>query len=102
MNEINTLENVVAIFDKCLDLLRDDSFITGEKALKIITQFIILKLMEPHFGNFIDIDNYDYDLSEIPLLQRESYKEKMLKASSNVLLVKDDVGMPKPSTRDLP
>lgn len=79
MNEIHTLENVVAIFDKCLDLLRDDSFITGEKALKIITQFIILKLMEPHFGNFIDIDNYDYDLSEIPLLQRESYKEKMLK-----------------------
>lgn len=52
-------------FDSILNILRDNDALTGEKALKNMSYFIILKLIEPHIGKTINFDEYDYDFSEI-------------------------------------
>jgi type I restriction enzyme S subunit len=61
--EIN-LDNknvLITTFKCCLNILRDNEGLTGEKALRTLSYLLILKLLEPHFGNEIDIDNYNYD-----------------------------------------
>ena len=49
-------------FKRCLDILRDNEGLTGEKALRNMSSLLILKLLEPHFrvGGVIDIANYDF------------------------------------------
>lgn len=49
------------IFKNCLDILRDNEGLTGEKALRNMSYLLILKLLEPHIGSEINIDNYNYD-----------------------------------------
>ncbi len=56
-------KDLTTFFKNCLDLLRDNEGLTGEKALRNLSYLLILKLLEPHFGGIIDIDNYDYDFS---------------------------------------
>ena len=51
------------IFRACLNILRDNEGLTGEKALRNMSYLLILKLLEPHFGSEIDIDNYEYDFA---------------------------------------
>jgi type I restriction-modification system DNA methylase subunit len=59
---INDTTNITNMFKQCLNVLRDNEGITGEKALKNLSYLLILKLIEPHFNNgVIDIDNYEYD-----------------------------------------
>jgi type I restriction-modification system DNA methylase subunit/restriction endonuclease S subunit len=50
------------VFKRCLDILRDNEGLTGEKALRNMSSLLILKLLEPHFrvGGEIDIANYDF------------------------------------------
>ena len=66
MDNKNTLINV---FKSCLNILRDNEGLTGEKALRNMSYLLILKLLEPHFCgdidnyNYIDIDNYEYDFA---------------------------------------
>ena len=50
--------NLINIFKNCLNILRDNEGLTGEKALRNMSYLLILKLIEHHFGNEIDIDNY--------------------------------------------
>jgi type I restriction-modification system DNA methylase subunit len=56
-------KNLSTLFNYCLDLLRINEHLTGSKALKEITYWLVLRLLEPHFGNRIDIDNYEYDFN---------------------------------------
>jgi type I restriction-modification system DNA methylase subunit len=54
---------LINIFKNCLNILRDNEGLTGEKALRTLSYLLILKLLEPHFGGDIDIDNcneYDF------------------------------------------
>jgi len=60
MAEKNGMTN---IFKNCLNILRDNEGLTGDKALRNISYLLILKLIESHFGVDIDIDNYNYDFS---------------------------------------
>jgi hypothetical protein len=53
--------SLISVFKTCLNILRDNEGLTGEKALRNLSYLLILKLLEPHFGNEIDIDNYPYD-----------------------------------------
>jgi len=55
----NELNNV---FKRCLDILRDNEGLTGDKALRNMSSLLILKLLEPHFlaGGAIDIAKYDF------------------------------------------
>lgn len=77
-------------FKWCLDILRAKG-ITGEKALKNMTYLLILKLIEPHLGNTIDIDNYEYDFDYIEDELVESHKTTLLKIArfSNLCQVKE-------------
>ena len=73
------LYTLSTLFNYCLDLLRINEHLTGNKALKTITYLIVLKLLEQYFGNQIDIDNYEYNLNsyfEEDVI--ESNKERLL------------------------
>jgi len=69
---------LINIFKFCLNTLRDNEGLTGEKALRNMSYLLILKLIEPRLGNEIDIDNYDYDFSYIEDEQVERHKNKLL------------------------
>jgi type I restriction-modification system DNA methylase subunit len=71
-------KNFIDIFTNCLDVLRDAEGLTGEKALRNLSYLMILKLIEPHLGNEIDIDNYEYDFNHVIDEEVETYKTKLL------------------------
>lgn len=50
-------------FNQCLNILRDNEAITGDKALRNLSYLLILKLLEPQL-DAMNIKNYDYDFSE--------------------------------------
>ena len=74
-SDVNAFIN---IFQSCLNILRDNGGIIGDKALKNLSFILILKLIEPHLGSEIDIDNYDYDFSHIEDHLVEKHKNKLL------------------------
>jgi type I restriction enzyme S subunit len=51
---------LINVFKQCLNILRDNEGLTGEKALRNLSYLLILKLLEPHIGNEIDIYNHNY------------------------------------------
>jgi type I restriction-modification system DNA methylase subunit len=71
--------NLITVFKSCLNILRDNEGLTGEKALRNMSYLIILKLLEPRLDNEINIDNYNYDFSHIEDEIVEKYKNKLLK-----------------------
>ena len=71
----NELKN---IFKSCLNIMRDNEGLTGEKALRNMSYILILKLIEPHFGGEIDIDDYKYDFSYLEDDIIENHKNKLL------------------------
>lgn len=75
MDNKNTL---ISVFKNCLNILRDGEGLTGEKALRTLSHLLILKLLEPHFGGEINIDDYDYDFSHIEDEMVEKHKKKLL------------------------
>ena len=87
IEKINSLKNLNndkqdilrQIFKRCLDILRDNEGLTGEKALRNLSYLLILKLIEYHFGSNINIDDYNYDFSDIIDEQVEKFKEDLLK-----------------------
>ena len=65
-------------FKNCLNILRDNEGLTGEKSLRTLSYLLILKLLEPHFGGEINIDDYEYDFSHIEDEMIEKHKNKLL------------------------
>jgi type I restriction-modification system DNA methylase subunit len=86
MQKINKTEEVkmdnkttiISVFKNCLNILRDNEGLTGEKALRTLSHLLILKLLEPHFGCDINIDNYEYDFSHYEDEDIEKFKKKLL------------------------
>lgn len=83
---------LISVFKNCLNILRDNEGLTGEKALRTLSYMLILKLLEPHFGCEINIDNYEYDFSHIEDEMIEKHKNKLLKIVrfSNLANEKED------------
>ena len=79
-------------FKNCLNILRDNEGLTGDKALRNMSYLLILKLLEPHLGDKIKIDDYDYDFSHIEDEMVEYHKKKLLDMVrfSNMSNEKDD------------
>jgi len=75
MDNKNTL---ISVFKNCLNILRDNECLTGEKALRTLAYLLTLKLLEPHFGGEINIDDYEYDFSHIEDEMIEKHKNKLL------------------------
>ena len=74
-NEKKKLENV---FKNCLDILRNQEAIVGDKAMRNLSFLIIFKMIEQHIGNkgesdkkiFID-DDSQFDLSQYSQKEKE-------------------------------
>jgi type I restriction enzyme S subunit len=85
---------LINVLKNCLNILRDNEGLTGEKALRNMSYLLILKLIEPHLGNEIDIDNYKYDFSAYDFGHKEEmvtkYKNKLLKIARFSNLVKEN------------
>jgi len=77
-NKIDNKNTLINVFKSCLNILRDNEGLTGEKALRTLSYLLILKLIEPHFDNDIDIDNYEYDFSHIQDELVEKHKKKII------------------------
>ena len=90
--KIDNKTNLINIFKYCLNILRDNEGLTGEKALRTMSQLLILKLIEPHFGREIKIDEYKYDFSHIEDEMVETHKNKLLEIArfSNLSNEKED------------
>ena len=58
-NKLDIKTKLVNVMHNCLDILRPEG-LTSDKALRNVSYFLILKLIEPHFGNDINIDDYEY------------------------------------------
>jgi len=76
--KINNKTTLISVFKNCLNILRDNEGLTGEKALRTLSYLLILKLIEPHFGSEINIDDYEYDFSYIEDEMIEKHKNKLL------------------------
>jgi type I restriction-modification system DNA methylase subunit/restriction endonuclease S subunit len=76
----NELSNM---FRQCLNILRDNEGLTGEKALRNMSSLLILKLLEPHFqaGGAIDIAKYDFSAG-----LEEHFDECLIEQSKQRLL----------------
>lgn len=70
--------NLSIIFNYCLDVLRNSEHLTGDKALRTLAHLLDLRLLEPQFGNQIDIDTYNYDFSLYEDDIIEKHKTKLL------------------------
>ena len=70
--------SLTTIFKYCLDVLRDNEHLTGDKALRSMAYLLDLRLLEPQFGKTIDIDNYKFDFSHIEDEYIENHKKKLL------------------------
>ena len=84
---------LINLFKNCLNILRDNEGLTGDKALRNMSYLLILKLLEPRFGNEIDIDNYkEYDFSHIADELAINHKTKLLQIVrfSNLSKEKED------------
>ena len=83
---------LISVFKSCLNILRDNEGLTGEKALRTLSYLLILKLLEPHFGGEINIDDYEYDFSHIEDEMIEKHKNKLLEIVrfSNLSKEKED------------
>jgi len=79
-NEVKTdnRTTLINVFKSCLNILRDNEGLTGEKALRTLSYLLILKLLEPHFGGEINIDDYEYDFSHIEDKMIERHRSKLL------------------------
>ena len=85
---------LISVFKSCLNILRDNEGLTGEKALRTLSYLLILKLLEPHFGGDIDIDNcYEYDFAsyfEEHVIEPNKIRLLQIVRFSNLSNEKDD------------
>lgn len=70
---------LINIFKACLNILRDNEGLTGEKALRTLSHLLTWKLLEQHFGGEINIDDYEYKFEEY-------FEDEVLEHSKNRLL----------------
>ena len=70
--------NLTTIFKYCLDVLRDNEHLTGDKALRTLAHLLDLRLLEHQFGKTIDIDEFNYDFSHIENDMIDNHKNKLL------------------------
>ena len=78
---INDEKNqLINIFKACLNILRDNEGLTGEKALRTLSHLLTWKLLEQHFGGEINVDEYEYKFEEY-------FEDEVLEHNKNRLLL---------------
>lgn len=91
-NKMDNKTKLIQVFKSCLNILRDNEGLTGEKALRNLSYFLILKLIEPQLEKEIKLDEYEYDLDQTDDDDDKKDKEKLLKIArfSNLSKEKED------------
>ena len=74
----------------CLNVLRDNEGLTGDKALRNLSYLLILKLVEPRIGNEIDIDGHAYDFDRFEDVEANKKRVLSLVRFSVLACEKDD------------
>jgi type I restriction enzyme M protein len=92
--KMDSKTKLISVFKSCLNILRDNEGLTGVKALRTLSYLLILKLLEPHFGGEIDIDNCDeYDFAsyfEEPVIESNKTRLLQIVRFSNLSNEKED------------
>jgi type I restriction-modification system DNA methylase subunit/restriction endonuclease S subunit len=92
--KMDTKTTLINVFKNCLNIMRDNEGLTGEKALRNMSYLLILKLIEPQLDGEIDIDNYKYDFSHYEFGNMEekveNHKNKLLQIVRFSNLVKEN------------
>ena len=88
----NNKNNLTTLLKNCLDILRDTEHITGDKALRNLTYLLDLRLLEPQFGETINIDDFDYEFNNVEYELIDAHKNKLLSIVrfSNLAKEKED------------
>lgn len=92
-NKNDDKEKLKNVFKNCLDVLRDNEGLTGDKALRNMSYLLVLKLIEPHFDGEIDIDNcthYDFSYFEENVIEKNKKKLLTIVRFSKLAEEKDD------------
>lgn len=66
----NNVQNLRIMFKNCLNILRDNEHLTGDKALRNLAYFLVLRLIEPKIDEMGMMD-YDYPFDEYDEEDRE-------------------------------
>ena len=88
INHDTTVKNMSTLFSACMNILRDNESLTGEKALRNLSYLLVLRLMEPMIGGEIDLESMEYPFPEV----YRPKKDKFLKYTkfSNIAASKED------------
>jgi type I restriction-modification system DNA methylase subunit len=88
INHNSTLKNMSTLFSSCMNILRDNESLTGDKALRNLSYLLVLKLIEPMIGSEIDLESFDYLLPEKSKPNRHKFLEYT--RFSNIAASKED------------
>jgi len=78
INHNSTLKTMSTLFSSCMNILRDNESLTGDKALRNLSYLLVLKLIEPIIGSEIDLESFDYLLPEKSKPNRHKFLEYTL------------------------
>ena len=83
-----TVKNMSTLFSGCMNILRDNEALTGEKALRNLSYLLVLRLIEPMIGGEIDLESMEYPFPDA----YRPKKDKFLKYTkfSNIAASKED------------
>ena len=88
INHDTTVKNMSTLFSGCMNILRDNESLTGDKALRNLSYLLVLRLIEPMIGGEIDLESMDYPFPDV----YRPKKDKFLKYTkfSNIAASKED------------
>ena len=91
MDSSNQKTTFINVCKQCLDIFRDREGLTGGKALKNLSYFLTLKLLEKQFDGNIDIEKFDYHFDET-ITNLEDFKKCLFRnvRFSNLSSVEED------------
>ena len=69
--------NLSSLFKSCLDILRNNEHLTGDKALRPLSYLLIIRLIDSKIDNEINFNDYNYDYSNFDI--PEDYKKRLFK-----------------------
>jgi type I restriction-modification system DNA methylase subunit len=95
-NVRHTKNDLITLFNKCFNILRDNEHIVGEKALKTLSYLLYYKLIEGKIGteiNFEDYKHYQFENEEERVVLFDMLKMSNLvkKHNSDLMSLFEDV-----------
>lgn len=84
---------------ECLFMLRDDEGLFFDTALKNLSYLLVLKLIEPHIGNEMCIEDYKNEL--LQNLRFSIFSKEKVNILENLINLRDDILSVHPATKNI-